>query len=136
MLKDGIEVGTSIGTSFRDESVVDSLGGEAGAARLEVLAPFIPRGESGTMTVRIETPAPILFSYQANWLYDPIYRISPDHFVVTDGTRRRRVRLAATERETRRPLDRYWVNAYGLGFVVPAGEHVIDLAFGLSPHRD
>ena len=85
------------------------------------------------MTVRVSTPDERLFAYQEHWLFEFLYRTSPDQAVITDTAEVRRVQMTARLRESGETLETFFVNAFGLGCVVPPGEHEIDLVWSIRP---
>jgi len=112
-------------------SGLGAAGGEPGA--IEVVVPFEFEGQSARMTVRVSSPDARLFAYQEHWLYEFLYRTSPDQAVITDLAEVRRVRMTARLRESGEALETFHVNAFGLGCVVPPGEHVLELAWSVRP---
>jgi len=100
---------------------------------IEILAPFEHDDRSGRMTVRIDAQAPALFAYQEHWLYEFLYRTSPDQAVITDTAEVRRVQMKATNRATGEALSVFPVNAFGFGFFVAPGVHEVDLAWSIRP---
>jgi len=100
---------------------------------LEVLAPLTAdaAGRSATLRVRVRAPAPALLACHDNVLYDPLYRFAPDQVLFSDVEGQRAIGLRALDAASGEELATCSVNAFGLGCLVPAGEHEIELVFSL-----
>ena len=79
------------------------------------------------MTVAVETRRKALFVVQEHWLFEFLYRVSPDQAVITDQGELRRVRMRATDRRTGEALDVHFANALGLGVFLVPGDYELEL---------
>jgi len=100
---------------------------------IEVLSPFEHDQRSARMTIRVSTDAARLFAYQEHWLFEFLYRTSPDQALITDMAEARRVQMTARLRTSGETLPTFYVNAFGFGCIVPPGVHEIDLDWSIRP---
>ena len=126
---------TTVAVLEADEETVALLNGEPAetAARVDVLELFQHDRSSARTVVGVSARRTVLLVYQEHWLYEPLYRVSPDQAILTDATDVRRVRLQARDRATGTLYPTFYVNAFGLGALIPAGEHEVELDFFRRP---
>ena len=111
-----------------------ALGGgpvEAPAGSVELLEPlaFDPGSREATMRVRVRTPRPAVLAYLDEVLYRDLMRISLDQTIFSGVRETRVIELQARRAGSRERLPAFHVDAYGLGVLVPAGEHELALLF-------
>ena len=94
---------------------------------VRILRPFAHEGQRADMRVRVESQTPVLLAYQADWLFDHSYRLSPDQMLFLGLDGRRRVGLWASVRATKQRYEAVPVNTFGLGLYLPAGAHELEL---------
>jgi hypothetical protein len=115
-----------------------SLDGGARDARapgaVQVLEPFVfgPETRTASMRVRVSCARAAVLAYQENTLYQDWLRVSPDQTIFSGVRRQRVVELRAHSVTTGQELDTFYVNAFGLGALVPPGEHEVQLDFSVA----
>lgn len=110
------------------EPALDALDGLDPGATLAVLEPLttVVPNVSGRLRVRVASARAVVVAVQDNLLYHPLFRWPPDT-TITSGVRGGRLFTleAAADDGTRLPT--FPLNAYGLGALVPAGTHTLEL---------
>ncbi len=119
-----IEAGDAVMETLHAGHTV-AVGGET----LEVVEPLAwnVAERKGTLRVRVRTQRPVVLALQPNDLFHGFYRFSPDQMLYSNVREPRGARLAAKLASDGSELPTFFVNAFGLGTLVPPGDHEIEL---------
>jgi hypothetical protein len=109
-------------------------GGEGGAPELEVVEPFRFQGREGGLVVRVRSDRPTVLAYLEHWLFESERVMPSEDLYIHRRNDARSAAMTARDRASGESLATYFVDGFGLGTVVPAGERVLELGFAVQDY--
>ena len=101
---------------------------------VEIVRPFEQdlAARKASLRVAVAADTPAVLACLEPWLYDASFRFSADQALVAKVDERRRVRWSARRADTGEELATFFVDAWGLGALLPRGRYELELAWRIA----